>query len=140
MLAFVSKRTAVRCGSSIPRLHVIRSFMSTQAVTFPAEDESNMILILGKPGGGKGTISGKILKVRNAFSSCDGKTLKRIVTLLSRQAMLLKPHFFLACRTFRNSTTYRLEIFFGSMFAKRRNWGRKPKRSWMLESLSPTSL
>jgi len=40
---------------------MIRSFMSTQAVTFP-EDESNMLLILGKPGGGKGTISGKILE------------------------------------------------------------------------------
>lgn len=36
--------------------------MSTQALQHPAEDESNMLLILGKPGGGKGTISGKILK------------------------------------------------------------------------------
>lgn len=36
--------------------------MSTQAVTFPVEEEANMLLILGKPGGGKGTISGKILK------------------------------------------------------------------------------
>jgi hypothetical protein len=29
-----------------------------------AEEESHFALILGKPGGGKGTISGKILKVR----------------------------------------------------------------------------
>ena len=28
-----------------------------------AEEESRFALILGKPGGGKGTISGKILKV-----------------------------------------------------------------------------
>jgi len=40
---------------------MIRSFMSTQAVSLP-EEESAMILILGKPGGGKGTISCKILK------------------------------------------------------------------------------
>jgi hypothetical protein len=39
-----------------------RSFMSTQALS-SAEEESHMLLILGKPGGGKGTISGKILKV-----------------------------------------------------------------------------
>lgn len=36
--------------------------MSTQALAEP-EQESNILLILGKPGGGKGTISGKILKV-----------------------------------------------------------------------------
>jgi nucleoside-triphosphate--adenylate kinase len=38
-----------------------RSFMSTQPLESP-EEESQMMLILGKPGGGKGTISGKILK------------------------------------------------------------------------------
>ena len=37
--------------------------MSTQAMAAP-EEESCMVLILGKPGGGKGTISGKIIKVR----------------------------------------------------------------------------
>jgi len=42
-----------------------RSFMSTQPVSMP-EDESTLMLILGKPGGGKGTISGKILQVRSA--------------------------------------------------------------------------
>jgi hypothetical protein len=39
--------------------------MSTQPLDSPAPDyETQMMLILGKPGGGKGTISGKILKVR----------------------------------------------------------------------------
>lgn len=36
--------------------------MSTMSVASP-EDESHFLLILGKPGGGKGTISKKILKV-----------------------------------------------------------------------------
>ena len=39
-----------------------RGFMSTMSVAAPDED-CHFILILGKPGGGKGTISGKILKV-----------------------------------------------------------------------------
>lgn len=39
-----------------------RSFMSTQPLSSP-DEEPHMILILGKPGGGKGTISGKLLKV-----------------------------------------------------------------------------
>ena len=38
-----------------------RSFMSTQALPSP-EEETSMVLILGKPGGGKGTISGKIIQ------------------------------------------------------------------------------
>lgn len=37
--------------------------MSTQPLASP-EYEAQLMLILGKPGGGKGTISGKILKVR----------------------------------------------------------------------------
>lgn len=40
---------------------VQRSYMSSMMVAAP-EDESHFALILGKPGGGKGTISGKILK------------------------------------------------------------------------------
>jgi ribosomal protein S27E len=36
--------------------------MSSMTVTSPEED-THFALILGKPGGGKGTISGKILKV-----------------------------------------------------------------------------
>jgi hypothetical protein len=39
-----------------------RGFMSTMTVAAP-EEESHFLLILGKPGGGKGTISKKILKV-----------------------------------------------------------------------------
>ena len=39
-----------------------RSFMSSMIAAAP-EEEGHFALILGKPGGGKGTISGKILKV-----------------------------------------------------------------------------
>ena len=39
-----------------------RNFMSSMTVSAPEED-AHFALILGKPGGGKGTISGKILKV-----------------------------------------------------------------------------
>ena len=37
--------------------------MSTMSQLAP-DEESRFLLILGKPGGGKGTISGKILDVR----------------------------------------------------------------------------
>jgi hypothetical protein len=40
-----------------------RNYKSTQAVERP-EEESHFLLILGPPGGGKGTISKKMLKVR----------------------------------------------------------------------------
>ncbi len=40
-----------------------RSMSSTPMMEAEAEEESRFALILGKPGGGKGTISGKILKV-----------------------------------------------------------------------------
>lgn len=43
-----------------------RSFMSTMSLSHPEED-SHFLLILGKPGGGKGTISGKILKDFSRF-------------------------------------------------------------------------
>jgi hypothetical protein len=36
---------------------------STPMMEAVAEEESHFALILGKPGGGKGTISGKILEV-----------------------------------------------------------------------------
>ena len=39
-----------------------RSYMSTQPLPSP-EEEPHMLLVLGKPGGGKGTICGKLLKV-----------------------------------------------------------------------------
>ena len=41
-----------------------RCMSSTPMMEAEAEEESRFALILGKPGGGKGTISGKILKVR----------------------------------------------------------------------------
>lgn len=68
-----------------------RSFMSTQALAYPDED-LNMMLILGKPGGGKGTISGKILKVCTVLSKShlygntsapDDKIRTRVLNLLS---------------------------------------------------------
>lgn len=41
--------------------------MSTKPLSFaPEEAESRLLLILGKPGGGKGTISEKILEVCNS--------------------------------------------------------------------------
>lgn len=55
-----------RCGCSHRPSTVTagsRHFMSSMTVERPAE-ENHFALILGKPGGGKGTISGKILKVR----------------------------------------------------------------------------
>jgi hypothetical protein len=42
-----------------------KGFMSSMTAAAPEED-SHFALILGKPGGGKGTISGKILKVSAA--------------------------------------------------------------------------
>ena len=52
-----------RCGSGyVTSCRAQRSFMSTQPLSSP-DEEPHMILILGKPGGGKGTISGKLLKV-----------------------------------------------------------------------------
>ncbi|KAI2506965.1 GTP:AMP phosphotransferase [Fragilaria crotonensis] len=42
--------------------YVVRTYMSTLSQPSPNEDECRFMLILGKPGGGKGTISGKILQ------------------------------------------------------------------------------
>jgi hypothetical protein len=64
MLAFASSTSSSTTGTSAGAQQ--RSFMSTQPLDSPApEYESQMMLILGKPGGGKGTISGKILEVRS---------------------------------------------------------------------------
>ena len=60
----VGHRGAAAATCSVAfRRPAARSFMSTQAVATAAEEESNMVLILGKPGGGKGTISNKIIRV-----------------------------------------------------------------------------
>lgn len=61
MLSLLATRSVAARRTVIGKSGIIRSFMSTQAVSAP-EDEANMLLILGKPGGGKGTISGKILE------------------------------------------------------------------------------
>jgi hypothetical protein len=46
-------------GAAMP----LRNYMSTQPMSCQAEEEPQMLLILGKPGGGKGTISNKLLQV-----------------------------------------------------------------------------
>ena len=46
------------------------NYMSTQPCSAPEEDAVQMMLILGKPGGGKGTISEKLLKV-SAVLHCN---------------------------------------------------------------------
>ena len=54
-----------------------KGFMSSMSVAAP-EEESHFALILGKPGGGKGTISGKILKVSSGYlgwRQCSGYLL-----------------------------------------------------------------
>jgi len=61
MMMMMSRRTTVQRSSFSTA--VKRSYMSTQPVAAP-EEEPRMMLILGKPGGGKGTISKKILQVR----------------------------------------------------------------------------
>lgn len=59
-MASVSVRCALQRAISPCVRH--RGFMSTMSVASP-EEESHFLLILGKPGGGKGTISKKILHV-----------------------------------------------------------------------------
>lgn len=68
-------RTGLRGFSSEPKQ---RNFMSSMTAAAPEEDGSHFALILGKPGGGKGTISNKILKVsrrRNVFENVLSSTL-----------------------------------------------------------------
>ena len=58
--------------------------MSTMTVAAP-EEESHFLLILGKPGGGKGTISKKILKVSigcTVCTLCMNFRMKRVSLLL----------------------------------------------------------
>jgi hypothetical protein len=59
-------RTMFLCAAKlrvpVPR-NVVRTYMSTLTQAAPHDDECLFMLILGKPGGGKGTISEKILKV-----------------------------------------------------------------------------
>jgi len=62
-LGGTSKRAAVALRQRTFSTAVKRNYMSTQPLASP-EEEPRMMLILGKPGGGKGTISNKILKVR----------------------------------------------------------------------------
>jgi len=54
--------TATRTGRALLVSGRNRGFMSTLTLAAPDDLECRFLLILGKPGGGKGTISGKILK------------------------------------------------------------------------------
>lgn len=60
MHRFATTVTRTALGSSRHR-----DFMSTLTLAAPDDLECRFLLILGKPGGGKGTISEKILDVRN---------------------------------------------------------------------------
>lgn len=60
---------AAKLRVPLPR-NVVRTYMSTLTQTAPHDDECLFMLILGKPGGGKGTISGKILKVSRSSDDC----------------------------------------------------------------------
>ena len=62
------------------RLPIFRNrwMSSTPMMEAAAEEESHFALILGKPGGGKGTISGKILQVRSIrCNECKIVTFKK---------------------------------------------------------------
>lgn len=52
-------------ATRLPQYTAQRCQMSTQPCNAPEEETIQMMLILGKPGGGKGTISEKLLKVRS---------------------------------------------------------------------------
>jgi hypothetical protein len=58
----ISSRTT-RLLPPLPQYTARCNYMSTQPCSSPEEDAVQMMLILGKPGGGKGTISEKLLKV-----------------------------------------------------------------------------
>ena len=49
-----------------------------------AEEETHFALILGKPGGGKGTISGKILKVRKTKQAICCRTSLMLIDIDAR--------------------------------------------------------
>ena len=72
--------------------------MSTQPCNAPEEDAIQMMLILGKPGGGKGTISEKLLKVCYYYCCCcclAGRSKLQMVIVESH------PHeFFSNCTVF----------------------------------------
>jgi hypothetical protein len=65
--------------------------LSTTTVLEPSDDQAvqrrHILLILGKPGGGKGTISGKILQVRAFFP----RILQQIAFSLSRVEQIFSP-------------------------------------------------
>jgi nucleoside-triphosphate--adenylate kinase len=60
-MIILARTSLRRCSTSAQR-----NFMSSMTAAAP-DEECHFALILGKPGGGKGTISGKILKDFNQF-------------------------------------------------------------------------
>jgi hypothetical protein len=108
-------RTCSKNGASqaLQKAAVNRHFMSSMTVASPQE-ENHFALILGKPGGGKGTISGKILKVLGT---------NRFDFLLRWKESYLSLTTFSICisvstfdRTFHNFITFRREICCVVMF------------------------
>ena len=86
-----------------------RNFMSTQPMHAPEED-SHFLLILGPPGGGKGTISKKLL----AVSIEDFCEIYRFVYRIVANWIFFEPFLiftFTMTRTFLNSITFLLETF-----------------------------
>lgn len=64
MFCVAKLRVAPQCRVVVSRRYLTtQTNMSTLVQTAPHDDECRFLLILGKPGGGKGTISNKILNV-----------------------------------------------------------------------------
>lgn len=103
-----------------------RPMSSTPMMEAYAEDESRFALILGKPGGGKGTISGKILQVssRRHQIGFEDVTIEYLLPFIL-YSIVYANHYNLK-RTFRNFTMFPPAIFFGVTFGKKRNsdWRR----------------
>jgi homoserine kinase len=59
-----SSSVAAAASAGQHNRYLSKNMSSSPMMEASAEEESHFALILGKPGGGKGTISGKILKVR----------------------------------------------------------------------------
>ena len=143
---------------------VKRNYMSTQPLASP-EEEPRMMLILGKPGGGKGTISNKILKVRgvgpgwlgwfhrvavrrrslldsdrNAFPRQHSRHRNGTFPLLNSPLMDLSYNQYIQSshyRTFLRFTIFQRAMCYASNVANKRTWVKKPRSTWTRESWFP---
>lgn len=85
--------TSPSCCSSTGDTTAIRRTKSTLVTDDPHSHSSHSLLILGKPGGGKGTISGKILTDFPQFRHVStGDELRRHVRLGSELGMEAKKY------------------------------------------------